>query len=283
MRSLDIAGTQVVVVEDELAVSREAAKRIVDAVGMTLAARGEAHVALTGGSSAVAMHEVLSRPPFNTALDWTAVHFWWGDDRFVPRDHPESNAGMAYRTLFNVDAFSGESGEGAAGADVEAGDLPGLIVDADKVHPMPCEEAIARAEGPEWAAAAYAAEVTRMVPRSISGEPAFDLFLLGIGSDGHTLSVFPGSPGLAPDAPLVFGVPAPTHIEPYLRRVSFSTRVLPAATSVLVFTSGESKAEMLSHVLGKHREPEKWPAQAALLPNSVWLLDDAAASALPKD
>jgi 6-phosphogluconolactonase len=280
VRALDIPGTTVIVLEDEAAVSREAARRVVEATRTALEMRDEAHVALTGGASAEAMHEVLARPPFSTALDWGSVQFWWGDDRFVPRDHPESNGGMAYRTLFNVDAFTGESGEGSSGADVEAGELPGLLIDADKVHPMPCEEAIAHAEGPDWAASAYARLVSQLVPLSITGQPSFDLFLLGMGSDGHTLSVFPGSPGLDPDAPLCLGVPAPTHIEPYLRRVTFSTRVLPAAKNVLMFLSGSYKAEVVSHVLGPEIDPSRWPAQAARLPNAVWLLDEGAASLL---
>ena len=100
---------------------------------------------------------------------------WWGDERYVPRDHPESNAGLAYRTLFAVAAFSGETGGvGGMGADVEAGEEPGLLIDAEKVHPILAEEAIGRGAGPGWAAEQYAAEIARLVPHA-AGVPVFDV------------------------------------------------------------------------------------------------------------
>ena len=109
----------------------------------------------------------------------------------------------------------------------------------------------------------------------------FDVLLTGIGPDGHIFSLFPGSPGLAPDAPMVIATPAPDHVEPHIARVTLTARVLPAAGLVLVMSTGEGKAQMLAHVLGSEIDVARWPAQAARLPNSVWLLDRAAASQLP--
>jgi 6-phosphogluconolactonase len=274
---------KLIVLPDEVAVGREAAERTVEGLRGGLASNGNAHIALTGGSSAIPVYSALAREPYRDALAWKDVHFWWGDDRFVPRDHPESNAGLAYRVLFAVGAFSGESGIGAEGADVEAGALPGLICDADKVHPMDNEGAIAAGAGPEWAAAAYANEIATGMTAGVDGVPLFDVFLAGVGPDGHCLSVFPGSPALDPGAPLVMGIPAPTHVEPYLPRVTLVPRVMDAAGVVLMVVTGENKADVMATVLGPERDPSRWPAQTAILPNAVWILDEAAAAKLPAD
>jgi 6-phosphogluconolactonase len=205
---------------------------------------------------------------------------WWGDERYVPRDHPESNAGLAYRTLFNVAAFAGETGGvGGMSVDVESGAEAGLVLDAGKVHPILAEEAIGRNAGPAWAADQYAVEIERLVPHADS-VPIFDVILMGVGPDGHTLSLFPGSPGLANDSPLVLAADAPENVEPRLPRVTMAARVLPAAASVIVMSAGASKADVMADVLGSKRDVAKWPAQAARLPNATWLLDEGAAARL---
>ena len=166
------------------------------------------------------------------------------------------------------------------GVDVEAGDEPGLVVDAEKVHPIATEEAIAHAAGPTLAAQNYAAQIERVVASGPDTFPVFDVILLGVGPDGHTLSLFPGSPGLAPNAPLVMATGAPEHVEPHLARVTVAARLLPAARSLIVIAAGAAKAEVLAKVLGKERDVARWPAQAAILPNATWLLDEAAATEL---
>ena len=97
------------------------------------------------------------------------------------------------------------------------------------------------------------------------------------------MSIFPGSPALDPAAPVVMGIPAPDHVEPHLERVTLSARVLPAAGTVIVMSSGSSKAEMIANVLGPERDPSRWPAQAAILPNAVWFLDEGAAALVKSD
>lgn len=281
LRRLAVGGAHVFVLPDEESVSREAARRTVEGLRAAIEMRGVAHLALTGGSSAIPLYRELASGEWRRAIAWREVHMWWGDDRFVPRDHPESNTGLAYRLLFDVAAHAGESGGiGAEGVDVLAGDAPGLPIDADKVHPIEAEEAIARGAPAEWAAQRYAEDLERWLPYDASGAPVFDVFLTGVGPDGHTLSVFPGSPALAPDAPIVMATPAPTHAEPHLARVTLSARVLPAAGLVIVMATGTSKTEVIADVLGDERDPERWPAQAALLPNAVWLLDTEAAAGL---
>jgi len=276
--TMGIRDAEVIVLPDEPAVARAAAERTVACLRAALDTRGTAHLALTGGSSAVTLYHELARPPWRDAIDWRGVHMWWGDDRYVPRDHPESNAGLAYRLLFAVSAHAGESGAGAEAVDALAGDVPGLLLDAAKVHPIPAEEALARGADANWAAQQYADEIARLLPVDAAGVPAFDLILLGIGTDGHTLSVFANSPALDPAAPVVMAIPAPEHIEPHLERVTLSTRVLPTAGAVVVMSSGSSKGEMIANVLGSERDPKRWPAQAAILPNAVWFLDEGAAS-----
>ena len=274
---------KLIVVADEAAAGHEAARLTVEGLRAGLASSGAAHIALTGGSSAVPIYRALARAPFQGAIDWRDVHFWWGDDRFVPRDHPESNAGMASRLLFGAPAFSGESGTGAEGPDVPLGDFPALIIDANKVHPIDNEGAIAAGAGPEWAAAAYANEIASLTPTGEGGVPLFDVFLAGVGPDGHCLSVFPNSPALATDAPLVMGIPAPTHVEPHLPRVTLVPRVMDAAGVVIMVVIGDNKADIMATVLGGERDPARWPAQTAILDNAVWILDEGAARSLPAD
>lgn len=280
VRRLAVGGTDVLVLSDEESVSREAARRTVEGLRAAIETRGVAHLALTGGSSAVSLYRVMAQDPWKSALEWQSVHMWWGDDRFVPRDHPESNAGLAYRMLFAVAAHAGESGVGAEGVDALTGDVGGLVIDADKVHPMPADEAIARGADGIWAAQRYVEDLERWLPNGAGGVPVFDVLLAGVGPDGHTFSVFPDSPALADSAPIVMAVPAPEHVEPHLARITFSTRVLPAAGSVIVMASGAAKADVIATVLGDERDPSRWPSQAAILPNAVWLLDAEVASGL---
>jgi len=271
---------QVVVLPDRGEVAQDAAGRLVAVLDAALVRRGEAHLALTGGSSAVALYEALAGGEWRDALDWSLVHLWWGDDRFVPVDHPESNVGLAYRLLLAIGARAGESGSGAAGVDVAVGDVPGLQVDVEKVHPFEIDEALSESDAAALVAQRYAEELERCLPRDEDGMPAFDVFLLGVGGDGHILSVFPNSAALEPDAPAVLEIPAPDHIEPHLPRVTLNPRLLAAARLVLVMVSGEGKAEIVRRVLRGERDPRRLPAQLADRPNAVWLLDEAAAALL---
>jgi 6-phosphogluconolactonase len=269
-------GPRIVIVDDAQAVARESARLTVEALGQAVADRGVAHIALTGGSSAVPYFEELRGAPYRSALDWSKVHLWWGDERFVPIDHPQSNAGLAYSLLLAISERAGLSGYGGQGDDVTAGDAPGLPIDPENVHPVEVDETLSDDEPVDLAAQLYLREVSRYVPLAKGGVPVFDLILAGIGPDGHTFSLFPHSPGLAPDAPIVLGVPAPEHVEPHIARVTLAARVLPAAHMVLMMSSGSEKAAILGQILGEERDVARWPAQAALLPNAVWVLDRAA-------
>jgi len=273
-----LGGAQLVVVENADAVAAESASRVVAALSHAVAQRGLAHIALTGGSAAVPLYKELRKPSNLAKLDWTKVHLWWGDDRFVPIDHPESNAGVAYELLLDLSEKAGLSGEGGQYDDVAAGDIPGIDVNAENVHPINVDETLSDDEPVELAAELYRRQINRYMPLAKGGVPVFDVILLGVGPDGHTLSLFPNSPGLALDAPIVLGVPAPEHVEPHIARVTLAARVLPAAREVIVMSAGPGKADVLANVLGEDRDVARWPAQAALLPNAVWVLDRAAAT-----
>lgn len=272
--------TKTIVLADERELAREAARRLVEALGQGIGERGEAHLALTGGSSAVALYRELDELHWRDELDWRRVHLWWGDDRFVPADHPESNAGLAYSMLLATAARAAESGSGASGIDVAVGAVAGLPIPAENVHPFQIDEALSESDAGELVAQRYAEALEERLPSSTDGLPAFDVVLLGVGPDGHLMSVFPGSRALEPDAPLVLAVPAPEHVEPHLPRVTLNPRLLEAAGLVLVMASGEKKADVLAEVLEGEGDPRRLPAQLAVRPNAVWLLDEAAAGRL---
>lgn len=277
MAERDLGGARLVVLDDEDAVAREAARLTLAALADAVAQRGGAHVGLTGGSLAVPLFHQLGSANSRAALDWSKVHLWWVDERFVPTDHPQSNAGAAYRLLLGVAERSGQSGHGGLYNDVAEGDVPMLALDPANVHPVEVVESLSDDEPVALAAEVYAREISRLVPLAKGGVPVFDVLMTGVGPDGHIFSLFPDSPGLAHDAPLALGVPAPEHVEPHIARVTLSARVLPAAGLVVVMCAGAGKSEIMAQVLGDDRNVARWPAQAALLPNAVWLLDRAAA------
>src|SRR5262249_39100508 len=109
----------------------------------------------------------------------------------------------------------------------------------------------------------------------------FDLVIVGVGADGHVLSVFPGSAALESDE-LALAIPAPTHIEPHLERVTLNPAILGVARAVIVAAFGADKAPVLAHALGAERDPRRWPAQLAARDGATWILDEASASKLSR-
>jgi 6-phosphogluconolactonase len=129
---------------------------------------------------------------------------------------------------------------------------------------------------------AYLEELrTAGVPHTSIGFPIFDLVLIGIGSDGHCLSVFPDSPLALEGAPVAAGVPAPPPIEPHVPRLSFSLGVLASARAVIALAPGTGKAEALARIFSGATTLADAPAKAALIPTATWLLDTASAAKLP--
>ncbi len=249
-------------------VSAEAAVRIVTALARAIEVRGRADFVTTGGSTPAGIYGVLAAS-FGDALDWTRVHVWWGDDRFVPRDHPLSNVRPADAILF-------AQPEAAA----DGGGVRGLAIPTTNIHPFPCGEAIARAHGAAWCARRYEADLRASGLRESRGFPVFDVVLLGIGPDGHLLSVFPGSTTLD-RSDWAMAVPAPTHVEPHVERVTLNPAVLAVAGTVLMVAIGAWKAPVVGEVFRTERDVRRLPAQLVRRRGVTWILDREAAVNLP--
>jgi 6-phosphogluconolactonase len=271
---------EVVIASDPTAVATDAARRVAAILANAVTARGRVDWATTGGSSAPGIYRALADAPLREEVPWSAVHLWWGDDRYVPADHPLSNVLPAEQILLHASALAGVSGSGANPLDVQQGATLGVAIPTLQVHATRMAEAIGESRGPAWAAARYEAELRESAIATSDGWPVFDLVLLGVGPDGHVLSVFPGSAAFeSPD--WVVPVPAPTHVEPHISRVTLNPAILDVARDVLVVVTGESKAEILGRLFGSERDIHRWPAQAVRRSGVTWLVDEAAATALP--
>jgi 6-phosphogluconolactonase len=253
------AGTSLIVCPDPEGVALRALDLMAGQLAEGLRRRGEAHLALTGGSSASHLYRAIRTEPRARRIDWSRVHLWQGDDRFVPAEHPDSNWGVALREWL-------ESGEGP--------DVP-----ASNRHPVPVEEALRLGRDERWAAERYEESLVATAPRR-DGLPSLEVILLGMGGDGHILSAFPGGAVLRPGAPLAMGVPAPQHITPHLPRVTLSPLLLRTAGLVLVMVPGASKGDAVREAFATEGDPEQLPARLAVRPNAVWLLDAACAAAV---
>ena len=174
---------ELIVVADPAAAARAAADRIADVLISTVEAQGRADWAATGGSTAVGIYRALCESPRRETVPWGALHVWWGDDRYVPRDHPLSNVKPFDDIMLGI----------AAAEEGTAGGPAGVPIPIDQIHPFPTGEAIGAARGAAWCAATLADELRADGPAAVDGWPAFDLLMVGVGPDGHVLSVFPGS------------------------------------------------------------------------------------------
>lgn len=261
---------ELVIVADLEEAAAGAARRIASVLERAVAERGRADWATTGGSAAIVVYRHLVAAPLRDAVPWKAVHLWWGDDRYVPRDHPLSNV----KPLDDILLTIGATEEGQAG-----GKPAGVPLPIENLHPFRTSEAIGRARGPEWCAAILADELRGAGLTAEGGWPIFDLILLGVGADGHLLSVFPGSAAFD-SGELAMAIPAPTHIDPHVERVTLNPAVIQVARRVLVVAAGANKSAVLARIFGEERDPRRWPGQLARRNGSTWILDAAAAADL---
>lgn len=251
---------RVLTVADPAAAFELAGAHIAATLVAAVEARGTAHWATTGGSAAPGMYRALAAEPLRAAVPWPDVHVWWGDDRFVPHDHE----------LSNVKPFD----------DLLRDEVP---LDAAHIHPVRTTEAIVSGLGAGWAAEALAVDLAAAGLTVRDELPVLDLVVLGIGGDGHLLSVFPDSAAFdAPRSEWGLAIPAPTHIEPHVERVTMHPGVITTARGVLLVATGAPKADVLAEIFGPTRDPRRWPAQLALHEHCTWILDEAAAARLPR-
>jgi 6-phosphogluconolactonase len=255
---------ELVVAANPDVVAGEAAERIAAALIAATERRGRADFCTTGGSTPIPVYRLLSQAPLVDTIPWQHVHVWWGDDRFVPRGHPESNVTALDDVLLG--------GGGSTG---------GAPLPSANIHPFPVDRALAELRDTTWCAARYAEELAAGVPIVDGNWPGFDLILVGVGDDGHVLSCFPESPALNSMA-WTMGIAAPTHIGPHLPRVTVNPRLLEAAP-VLAVTTGAAKAEALGHVFGQIRDERRWPVQRTRRTGAIWIVDEAAAARIPAD
>jgi 6-phosphogluconolactonase len=226
--------TRLTTVADPEAAAWRAAELIARALRDAVERRGVAHLSLAGGNTPRRAYELLA----GLVEDWSAVELWYGDERCVDPDDPESNHRLVADSLLariDADAHPAHAGPAA--------DHP------SRGGPGPLEHRILGELGPDAAAQAYAAKLeARVAPAEEGGPPALDVALLGMGEDGHTASLFPGHPELLHDggAPCLPVREAP---KPPPERVTLSLAVLRAARHCLLLATGAGKADAIAAVL----------------------------------
>ena len=228
--------------------ARNAAEAIADSLAAAIRATGIATLVLSGGSTPRHIYALLADPTFAPRIAWEAVHLFWGDDRCVPPDHPESNYRMVRETL-----------------------LAGGAIPDSNVHRIKTELA------PAEAASAYEADLRSHFQLERTQLPRFTLILLGLGADGHTASLFPGTEALVQTDRLVTEV-----LVASLRvwRITLTLPVLNNAGEIFFLAAGREKAEILRKVMGDDGAP--YPARL-VAPTSGqlrWYVDADAASRL---
>lgn len=280
---------EVRVVDDAVELTRAAAAEVAAALALHRGAFPS--IALAGGSTPRALYRLLADPaaPFRARIDWQAVRFFWGDERHVPPDHPDSNFRMAREAMLDhvqvpaahVHRIAGEEPDAARAARLyerELIEVFGLRRDRGNGKDAAGDDAAAGD-----ATAAGGAEVAGDVAREW---PRFDLVLLGLGEEGHTASLFPGSPLLAEDArarPSAQPLAAAVWVEKlHTWRITLTPPVLDHAATVIFLVSGAAKAAALAAVLEGEWQPEIYPAQvvAPVDGRLLWLVDRAAAAQL---
>ena len=224
------------------AVCHATADRFVELARDAIAQRGIFRVALSGGSTPKTVYPLLLEPARRDAVDWSRVEFFWGDERAVPPDHPESNFGVAYQMLI--------------------AHLPN--VRPDRIHRM-------QAEAADLDAAALSYEGELRLAFGARGEepPAFDLIWLGMGPDGHTASLFPASEALDEARRWVVANWAPYQ---QAWRMTLTFPVLNAARAVIFAVTGESKTDALREIRDGSSD---LPAARVSAPDIEWIVDEA--------
>jgi len=246
------------VVENKAAMSEAAAARITTLIEAAIASRGMAAVSLTGGSTPDLLYQLLADPrrPWRQRIDWERLHLFWGDEREVPPDHPESNYGLAYRLL-----------------------LQHVMIPDTQVHRM-------RGELPASDAGRLYDAVLR-ARRDQTAGPLFDVMLLGIGENAHIASIFPESPLLLGGADLsgprewllAAGVAVP---ELGTWRITMTPAALLDSAAIVMIAAEASKAAAVAAAIEGPLDVPRYPAQLLREAGErvEWIIDSAAAARL---
>ncbi len=232
--------------------STAAADLFVESARRAVQERGRFLTALSGGSTPMNLYRLLAREPGRSKINWPRTHIFWGDERCVPPDDPENSYGQARQAF-----------------------LDSVAIPDENVHRV----------ASDLEPAAAAEEYARRLSRFAEGDlpfPRFDLVLLGMGEDGHTASLFPGSPVEASTPTLA--VTAHYQGRP-ANRVTLTPMVFNAARQIVFLAAGAAKASTLAQVLKGKYNPSLYPAQRIRPINGqvVWMIDQAAAGNLPQE
>lgn len=226
------------------ALAQATAERFVTGARAAIAERGVFYVCLSGGHTPKPAYEMLAKPPYVDQVDWHSVHVFWGDERNVPEWDPNSNEGMA-RAAF----------------------IDSVPIPSDQVHAM------FNGGSAEQAAASYEQLLKRFFNESDS---TFDLLFLGVGPDGHTASLFPGSKTLTSTA---WAAADETETLAVRERITLTPAVLCRSRSLVFAVEGADKAQILKQIIDENAD---YPAGivARCGQDVTWMLDQAAASLL---
>jgi 6-phosphogluconolactonase len=233
--------------KDANELSFAAAEIFVQASKEAIAAKGSFTVALTGGSSPIKLHQLLATPAYSEQIDWANTYVFWGDERWVPMESDQSNAKMAFETLLNF-----------------------VRIPTGQIYPM--YDAV---QTPEK----FAGEYEQWIKDIVGPDGAFDLILLGMGDDGHTASLFPGTDVLNEQDKWV----AAYYLEAQdMYRITLTVPLINLAKQLVVMTFGEKKTHALREVLEGEHNPKLYPSQLLKPVNGslLFLTDEVAASQL---
>jgi 6-phosphogluconolactonase len=243
----------VIVVPDADALARLAAETLITVAAVAKSESRQALVALSGGSTPKKMGELLASNEYASRVHWDALQIFWGDERWVPIGYDQSNAGEAMR-----------------------GFLERVPVPAENVHPWETDP-----EAHPTVAAERYERLIREVSGVSEGVPVFDLIFLGMGDDGHTLSLFPGTAAIRDTSSLTIA----HRVEKLdTTRLTFGSSLANAATSVVFLVGGSGKAHTLHQVLDGEEQIDTLPSQVIRPTNGslMWLVDEAAAARLER-
>jgi 6-phosphogluconolactonase len=236
---------QVISVADPAAMANAAAERVIARISENA---GRVAICLTGGSSPKKLYQLLATDAWRDKIPWRRVHWFIGDERFVPADDPLNNMAVA-RTSF-LDRYA----------------------PATNIHPIPTSTA--DPADPDRSAALYEGELKSFYGTEAldPARPLFDLVLMGIGPDGHTASLFPDYPALDETSRWVVGVPS-ANVEPFVPRVTLTLPALASCREMLFGVAGSEKRAILTRVLAGENLPA---SRAQSTGETVFLVDQAA-------
>lgn len=252
-----MTGVEVVVHPDPEALAASVAARLITAIIDAQVGYGDASIVLTGGGMGGRSQEAVRDNPASRAVDWSAVDFFWGDERFVAASDPDRNEVQARAAL-----------------------LDGIPADPARIHAMPPSDG-KYGDDPDAAAVGHAEELATVARRQGgAGVPRFDVLMLGVGPDAHIASLFPGHPETTVTDAIV--VPVRNSPKPPPTRLSFTFPVIRSASEVWLVAAGAEKAHALAEALTPGADASRYPAAGAIgTSRTLALIDEAAAAALP--